>query len=115
MYTGDRNNLNRWQIHNVSIRVPDAREVPQFTMHMPWRHRPVEKFGNKPTYPCYHRIVFQATKSTAKLVISDWHNPGDPTGPVGQELLFNFVQVEPYLMSSGESAGIGDPSVRGSR
>ncbi|MBO11054.1 MAG: hypothetical protein CMJ68_09840 [Planctomycetaceae bacterium] len=115
MYTGDRNNLNRWQIHNVSIRVPDAREVPQLTMHMPWMHRPVEKFGNKPTYPCYHRIVFQATKSTAKLVISDWHNPGDPTGPVGQELLFNFVQVEPYLMSSGESAGIGDPSVRGSR
>ena len=111
MYTGDRTNLHRWQIHNVSVRVPDAREVPDLTMHMPWMHQPAEKFGNKPTYPCYHRIVFQAVKSTAWLVISDWHSPGVPTGPVGQELLFNFVQVEPYLMPDGDVAGIGDPSV----
>ena len=110
MYTGDRNNLSKWQIHNVSIRVPDAREVPHLTMHMPWMHRPAEKFGNKPTYPCYHRIVFQAVKSTARLVISDWHSPGVPTGPVGQELLFNFVQVEPYLMADGGVARFGDPS-----
>ena len=110
VYTGDRANLHRWQIHNVSIRIPDAREVPNLTMHMPWMHRPAEKFGNKPTYPCYHRVVFQAVKSTARLVISDWHSPGVPTGPVGQELLFNFVQVEPYLMPGSDVAGIGDPS-----
>ena len=34
--------------------------------------------------------------------------------PLSQKprVMNNFVQVEPYLMASGDVAGIGDPSVR---
>ena len=37
-----------------------------------------------------------------------------PVVPLSQKprVMNNFVQVEPYLMASGDVAGIGDPSVR---
>ena len=37
-----------------------------------------------------------------------------PVVPLSQKprVMNNFVQVEPYLMDSGDVAGIGDPSVR---
>jgi hypothetical protein len=46
--------------------------------------------------------VFRARSETVKLAISDWqrtyrHAPV-PTAPVGQELMINFIQIEPYLM-----------------
>ena len=41
--------------------------------------------------------LFRATQPTAKLTISDWSTPNDPGGPVGQELLYNFVEVQPYF------------------
>lgn len=45
----------------------------------------------------HHRIVFRAKAPTAKLTISDWAEDGKPGGPVGQELICNFIEVQPYL------------------
>jgi hypothetical protein len=45
----------------------------------------------------YHWRVFRARDKTARLIISDWLSSSDPGGPIGQELLFNFVEVQPYL------------------
>lgn len=45
----------------------------------------------------YHFRVFRATGPTAKLAISDWAGPDAPGGPVGQELMFNFIEVQPYF------------------
>lgn len=45
----------------------------------------------------YHRLVFRAEKETAELIISDWPNPVEPGGPAGQQIIFNFVEVKPYL------------------
>jgi len=44
-----------------------------------------------------HRYVFRAKGLTAKLVIRDWKNADDPGGPVGQELMFNSIEVRPYF------------------
>jgi hypothetical protein len=44
-----------------------------------------------------HRRVFRANGPTARLTISDWVSADGPGGPVGQELVFNFIQVKPYL------------------
>jgi hypothetical protein len=44
----------------------------------------------------YHWMVFQAQESQAELSISDWSSPTDPGGPIGQELMLNFVQIQPY-------------------
>lgn len=45
----------------------------------------------------YHRLVFRARSNTAKLTISDWPSESGPGGPIGQELLFNFIEVQPYF------------------
>ena len=44
----------------------------------------------------YHWTVFRATAPQANLRITDWAAAGAPPGPAGQELMLNFVQVQPY-------------------
>jgi hypothetical protein len=31
------------------------------------------------------------------LAVSDWQNDAEPGGPVGKELVFNNIDVHPYL------------------
>jgi hypothetical protein len=45
----------------------------------------------------YHFRVFRAIGRTAGLAISDWASPEAPGGPTGQELMFNFIEVQPYF------------------
>jgi len=45
----------------------------------------------------YHWVVFRALGSTAKLKVSDWASENDPGGPIGQELMYNFIEIQPYL------------------
>jgi hypothetical protein len=44
----------------------------------------------------YHWRVFRAKGRTARLTISDGAPDGKPLGPAGQEIMFNFVEVQPY-------------------
>ena len=53
--------------------------------------------GDNQLYMTYQRIVFCPTSDTATLTISDWESDKKSSGPVGQELAFNFIQVQPYL------------------
>ena len=41
--------------------------------------------------------VFRAKGTTADLTVSDWKSDAEPGGPIGQELMFSFVEVQPYL------------------
>ena len=41
--------------------------------------------------------VFRAKGASAKLTVSDWKSPRTPGGPIGRELIFNFIQVQPFL------------------
>ena len=62
--------------------------------------------------------IFRTTSDTATLTVSDWvssdraywpaewglqvnteewKQPGQPGGPIGQELMFNFLELQPYL------------------
>jgi hypothetical protein len=45
----------------------------------------------------YHWRVFQAKSKTAKLSISDWTSKNKPGGPAGEELIYNFIEIQPYL------------------
>ena len=108
MYTADLGNLHERQIHQVGLMVRGrVREHPDETIQSAWRHDAAQEFGNKPTYSNYHRIVFRAQEETAELVISDWRNASVLTGPIAQEMMFNFVQVEPYLMPEDWKDGSG--------
>jgi len=44
----------------------------------------------------YHWKVFRANGPVAKLTISDWFSDQEPGGPIGQELIYNFIEVQPY-------------------
>jgi hypothetical protein len=45
----------------------------------------------------YHQKVFRARVETAELRLSDWASADAPGGPDGEELLWNFIQVQPYF------------------
>lgn len=45
----------------------------------------------------YHQQVFRAKAKTAKLVLSDWATDDSAQGPEGEELIWNFVQLQPYF------------------
>jgi hypothetical protein len=54
--------------------------------------------GHKKNYWMnYHWRVFRTKGASATLTVSDWAGAKDPGGPAGQELVFNFIEVQPYL------------------
>lgn len=52
---------------------------------------------NHTAFMTYHWRVFRATDSTAMLTVSDWASPNDLGGPAGQEMMVNFIEIEPYF------------------
>lgn len=45
----------------------------------------------------YHWLQFRAQGPTATLSLSDWAKPGEPGGSVGQQMMINFVEVQPVF------------------
>jgi hypothetical protein len=63
-----------------------------------YRSAQLAPFGAaNPYYFRLQQIIFRAKGPTATLSISDWQSETKPGGPVGQELMFNFIEVHPYL------------------
>jgi len=63
-----------------------------------WTAKVVGPFGPKNPYGWnYHQRVFRATSDTALLSCSDWAAPNEPGGEAGEELIWNFIQVQPYF------------------
>ena len=75
-------------------------------------YQPVAQYlGKEPPWMNYHRLIFRAKGPTARLTISDWADPSTgsprrrsgqagqatPGGPIGQETLMNFIEIQPYL------------------
>ena len=89
--------------HAISIRIDDGEIIPgpktSFQSIFPNHYaRPVGAFrGGRSFYMNYHWRVFRATRDRALLTISDWETNTTPGGPSGQELMFNFVEVQPYF------------------
>jgi len=59
--------------------------------------------GDHHAYMNAHWYLFRAKDETALLTISDWASPDDPGGPIGQEIMYNFIQIEPYFEEGGET------------
>jgi hypothetical protein len=89
--------------HAVSIAIEGVEQLDgprdsfQFTFPNCYAHH-VGKFDDKYSYWMnYHWRVFRATATQARLTVSDWASDQDPGGPEDQELMFNFIEVQPYL------------------
>jgi hypothetical protein len=89
------------QKHAVSIRLDNVELIPekcfQFVIANNYAHHWGPFNDKHPFWMNYHFWVFRAKDRTAKLSISDWTDEREPGGPIGQELMFNFVEVQPYL------------------
>jgi hypothetical protein len=59
----------------------------------------------------YHWRVFRAEGETAELTVSDWASPDDPGGLPGQELIFNFIEIQPYF--APKELGTGPAAAQG--
>ena len=62
------------------------------------RWHPARGFdGKNKCWINYHVRHFRAKAQSALLTLSDWASEKDPTGPIGQEIMFSGMRVEPYL------------------
>ena len=56
--------------------------------------------GDNPYWMNLHRRVFRPTSPTVTLKLSDWVSPTTPGGPIGQELFFDHIEVQPYFLDN---------------
>jgi hypothetical protein len=105
MVTADYQELQRGksveQQHAVSIALDGVTLLPGKSFQHPIASNYAHQLGafneQNPAWMNYHFRVFRAIGQTAKLAISDWAGPEAPGGPTGQELMFNFIEVQPYF------------------
>jgi hypothetical protein len=79
--------------HAVTIQFDGATLLPEkcFTSLAP-----VGEASPRPGHLNYHYRVFRAEGRTATLTVSDWAGEQEPGGPVGQELMYNYMKIQPY-------------------
>ena len=106
MFTSDYQDLVQGrevkQMHKVSIRIDDVDRLPGNSFHDVFPSgragHAYGKFNRENNlWISYHNLVFRAREKSARLTISDWETGEEPGGPIGQELIFNFIQIQPYL------------------
>ena len=86
--------------HGVALTIEGAEIIPggcyrSVPVSSPWTHAQLP-FENGPAWFNHHRVMFRAMAPTARITLSDWASDLDPGGPEGQELMFNYIQVQPY-------------------
>jgi hypothetical protein len=105
LISGDRQEFQQGAssrtVHAVRLAVDGAEVLPersfQYAFNSCYSHT-FEKFdANNPYFMTLHQVVFRARTPQAELSITDWATPAAPGGPAGQELMCNFVEVQPYL------------------
>ena len=102
MFSGDRKDMSKKEEHAVRIQFENATLIPE--KGYTYVHTNV---GGSRAYPPYseegsawlnyHYRIFRANGHSAKLSVSDWTSDEEPDGPIGQELMYNFISVQPYF------------------
>jgi len=99
LFSADPNDLRTRKETGLSVDLSDAEIDPGLDfVHVfrnPWHG--TEAMPRGKVWMSYHFTVFRPQRATVKLTISDWAGADEPGGPIGQETVFNFVQVRPYL------------------
>tara|TARA_B100001013_G_scaffold265385_1_gene167400 strand:+ start:318 stop:881 length:564 start_codon:yes stop_codon:yes gene_type:complete len=84
------------RIDNVDL-LPGQKKSFQFTFPNCYAHH-LGKFNASYNYLMnYHWRVFRAKAATARIEVTDWKSETDPGGPAGQELIINFIELQPYI------------------
>jgi hypothetical protein len=90
MFSADHQDLSKPDSHAIRISFDNAELVPDkcFT-HVAAVRRPN-------TYVNWHVRLFRAQGESATLRVRDWTSNTEPGGPIGQQLMYNFIKVQPY-------------------
>lgn len=89
------------QKHSVSKQIEGVEVIPEKSFQAIvesgyWY--PLGKFNNRnPYWLNYHQVVFRARGETAELKLLDWAEGDRAGGPEGEEYIWNFIQVQPYV------------------
>jgi hypothetical protein len=86
----------RIQLDKVDV-LPGPKNCFQFTVPSCYAHTLGKLNARNPFWMNYHWRVFRAMGPTAKLTVSDWAGDATPGGPIGQETMFNFIEIQPYV------------------
>jgi len=88
--------------HQVRVQIDDVESIPDKSFQEIYPsglagHSHGEFNRENNLWIDYHFLVFRAKGENATLTVSDWATDTQPGGPLGQELIYNFIEVQPYL------------------
>ena len=100
MYSAGFRDLSLKQKHAVMVKLDGVELVPDNCFDHVFANCYSHSFGpydrEHRGWMNYHWRAFLAKRPNARLEVSDWASEKGPGGAVGQELMFNFVQIQPY-------------------
>ncbi len=101
LITGDYADLqagrSRKDQQPLTIQVNGGEIQPGGFSYAFWSGRATPFTAKAPFWMTYHWLQFRATGPTARLTIKDWPSDTDPGGPAGQQVMVNFVELQPVL------------------
>ena len=87
--------------HATSVKIENVDLIPaksfQALIRSCYAHTYKKFTRSNPYRMNYYQRVFRAKGTTAGLVLSDWASNAKPGGAPGAELIWNFIQVQPYF------------------
>ncbi len=96
----DIDNLDKKQTIALRIQVEGAEPVPDYGFSYAYPSNYAHEFGpynrDHPAWFTFQRYVFRAGAETATLHIMDWIADDTPGGDAGQNVGFNFIEVQPF-------------------
>ena len=100
MITANYQDLSVSGAHAVSMKVDNVDPIPDKSFRAVVKQRYHTGLGysadKNPAWFNYHLSVFRAKAETAMLTVSDWANDNEPGGAVGQEIIYNFFELQPF-------------------
>ena len=107
MLTCDYEDMSREEKHDVSVKLENVSLIPDKSFchlfHNPgWGNFPPYDAQKNKAWMNYHWYLFRAQGKTARMTITDWAGDNEPGGRIGQELMFNYIQVHPYYPADGQ-------------
>lgn len=86
--------------HAITVRIKNTEPVIEKCFQATTDSGTTYPFGsfhqNNPYWLNYHQHVFRATEAMAHLELLDWNSDQTAGGPAGEELIWNYIQVQPY-------------------
>ena len=98
MISCDFEEMSQREKQAVSIELENVTLIPEksFSEIIPSTSY-IDTIEKHDTWLNYHWYLFRANSESARVTVTDWASDEAPGGPIGQQLLFNYFQVQPYF------------------